>query len=432
MLRCQNKKIWEIIIKEFDNNNSIGHIAYKYNVKRSAVENAWLKQFGIKKVEQREKKLFGTPICCPVCGKKGNKSFILRHLMNSRKEEKHAIFIEKQDLKIKEIYRNLPDEDLDPYKISYRDDLYCSASYIRKIFSEFDDYKLRFKNKRSMDIKQQYDDGRRERPIEFCNGWKLTRENGGKRFISAEKYNEIISLYNSGLTQKDTAKKVGCKEETLHKYWVERFGKENTSKRNRAARIEKITKIDKEQEKQLKTLFYEEKTVNEISKETDIDAQYIGYFFRKTFSGKEREERFERMLPYIIKKSLVNTGKAGITGSYPEQLCYEMLQTELKHNVMHHDFDLIPPYEIDITIPELKIAISWDGPFHRKNIFGNKTLEKVIKRDKKKIFKLNKIGWKIIVVEDNKSNHTEKTVMKAVNEIINIIHKDFILERVEI
>jgi hypothetical protein len=421
-LKYKNKKLWKRIIEEFDDKNSIGHISYKYNVKRSVVENSWAEQFGIKKVKEREEKLFGVLICCPVCKKVGSKSHISRHLMNSIREEKHSTFIKKQDKKIKDIYDNTLDSELDPYKISHREDLFCSGSYIRKIFSSFSNYKERFKNKRSIDIKEQYADGRRKRPTQFSNGWKLNKENGGKRFISKEVQAEVVFLYKSHITQKKIAKRVGCKEETVNKYWAETFGKCAVKTRNRKTFINDISKIKGDKDNLLKKYFYENRTKRDLAEEFGVSVSTILNFFKKHFTTEERKIRSSRLQKYGLLKSLKINGTNGKTGSIPENKCYELLKSKVEDNITHHNFDILPPYELDITITKKKIAISWDGPFHRYPIFGANKLKKVKNRDIRKINGLLSLGWKIIIIEDNQKKFNPIIISRTVDKIIDSLN----------
>lgn len=403
------------ILESFESNYDIGHIAYKYNVKKQKVEDIWNSVFGLEKVKNRKKKF--EHFSCPVCNRKGTKEFIKRHVMNSQKEIKHKKFIESQDDIIRNIYINGKDVDLDPYEISY--DLFCSASHIRKIFSEFENYKERARNKKKLDMIEQYKNGR-ERPKSF--NWVLTKENGGKRFIDRAKIKEIHNLYDSSLTQKEIAKLVGCKEETVRKYLVEKFGVKSVDERKQITRKRKIT-IDTKIN--LRECFFNNMTKNEISKNLDISYTSILEYYKKVFSKKLRDKRVKEIRKSSIIKSFKICGKRGITGSLPENKCYELLSKSLKHIVCHHDLDVLPPYEVDITIPELKVAISWDGIFHRKPIFGKENLDKVIKRDRKKERLLLKKGWKLIKIQDDDSKMREEKIEKTVNNIIELIKHNF-------
>jgi hypothetical protein len=85
-------------------------------------------------------------------------------------------------------------------------------------------------------------------------------------------------------------------------------------------------------------------------------------------------------------------------------------------------------FSIDITIPEFKIAIEWDGVWHRKPIFGDSHLLKVQNNDKAKDAILKNRGWKIIRIIDeirHDKNYMKnvklecRKVIKDIGKIIN-------------
>lgn len=422
-LKYKNPELWEKIIKDFNTKSTTGRIAYKYNVKKSSVENAWINEFGIEKFKLRNKNL--SNIICPVCGKNGSRDEIFRHIMNSKKNSEHNPFILEQDNRIRELYNILPIEELDPYILVEKYNLFCSESYVREIFRQFIDYRARMVNRRSINTIKQYKDGRRKKSSSFNNGWVATKENSPNKYISQEKIDIIINLFNSSKTQNEIAKMVGCKCDTVHKHLVEKFGQESVSKRNRQSRIDKITKLTKEIKEKLLLYFYEDIGKKEIAKKLNISVASVLIFFRKCFSEEERKKREERLHKYAIKKSLQVCGKKGTTGSIPENYCYDVLKSKLNYEVIHHDFDICPTYEIDISIPSIKIAISWDGPFHRKALFGEMALNKTIERDKIKEEILKERGWRMIVIEDNNNKYDPSFVEQKTKEIIELIDKDF-------
>jgi AraC-like DNA-binding protein len=361
-------------------------------------------------------------VICPVCKKEGNREHIIRHMMNSYGEKKHNIFISQQDEKIRDIYRNIKDEDLNPHKISQ--DLFCSASHIRKIFSEFSDYKQRIVSKKSFDVSKQYVDKIRKKPNSFNNNWKLSRENGGKRFINEKQIDKIYELYNTKMTQKDIAKNVSCKEETIRKYLVSRFGEKDVAERNKKAKSLKISKLNIDIKINLRSHFFNGSTKKKISEELQLSISTVLSYYRKTFSKQQRETRIKKLNKNSILKSLIVCGKSGITGSKPENMCYNLIKDNIE-NVIHHDMNICEPYEIDITIPDYKIAVFWDGPFHRRPIFGEKNLQLVQKRDVIKKNKLCSVGWKIIIVNDDHSKLNVECIKKTADAIIKLLSKNF-------
>jgi len=80
-------------------------------------------------------------------------------------------------------------------------------------------------------------------------------------------------------------------------------------------------------------------------------------------------------------------------------------------------------FSVDITIPEHKIAIEWDGAWHRKPIFGEDHLIKVQNNDKAKDFILKQRGWTVFrVIDDIKNDrHKTKNVHKECRKLIEKI-----------
>lgn len=72
-------------------------------------------------------------------------------------------------------------------------------------------------------------------------------------------------------------------------------------------------------------------------------------------------------------------------------------------------WSIVPGYEIDILIPQLNIAISYNGPVHRLPIYGAQRLKQVRVRDTYRDAKLKELGLKHIVVNDE-GRFSEKKV----------------------
>lgn len=67
-----------------------------------------------------------------------------------------------------------------------------------------------------------------------------------------------------------------------------------------------------------------------------------------------------------------------------------------------HNTPIVDGWDADISIPDLKIAILWDGPWHRKEMgFKNHSLKQVKNRDRIKRLALLTQGWTIYTFQDN-------------------------------
>jgi len=356
---------------------------------------------------------------CPVCNIIS--SNISRHIMN-KKDILHKEFRLKQDKLILNTNKGV-------IQLSKQDNIFCSPAYIRKLLKRNIDFKKFLHTIRSNDTSKQYKDGRRNPNIKIA-GWKpKTIKDYGKRVLSQEKINKIKTLFNSDLTIKDVSKLVGCNNKTTYKYWIEFYGKNKTSKRNRDVKIKNLSVIDKKIKKSLRIMFFTSTSLKEIASKCNISKATVRKFYSQNFSKEDREERLIMVRKEGLRKSLIKCGKNGISGSEPENLCYKLLKQSF--NVKHHDLDICEPYEIDITIPSKKIAIFWDGPFHRKSIFGENKLKRVKERDNDKIERLCKIGWKVIIIDDDCSKVDKYIVNKTVSKIIENLHKDFNVLRIK-
>lgn len=273
---------------------------------------------------------------------------------------------------------------------------------------------------------------------------------------------EIIDLYYSSIPLKDIAKKYDIDERCIRKEWKKVFGKldrkiisshsvynkkilldnvynlvldgyngieisnilniphttilkyinldndiynkliKNTSK-TRSNKMKKMREKDRlkdELKDKVITYFNTNLFPNDISKKFNISPGSVRNIFIELKGIEEYKKRCKRLFPEQVLRNMKGLEKAGKLGSKPENRFYNELKKRLNVKVIHHDYSIISPYEIDITIPELKIAICWDGIGHFKPIFGEKNFNKVKNRDKYKRRKFKRIGWFVFVVID--------------------------------
>jgi len=87
-----------------------------------------------------------------------------------------------------------------------------------------------------------------------------------------------------------------------------------------------------------------------------------------------------------------------------------------------HNQPIFNGWDADIIIPELKLAILWNGNWHYKEMFGNHSLKQVANRDDIKLKEINKMGWNHISIKDVDKNKMSSE--KAFNIIIKMIEND--------
>lgn len=116
--------------------------------------------------------------------------------------------------------------------------------------------------------------------------------------------------------------------------------------------------------------------------------------------GKRSKEEIGRLRTIASSGGIISAQiQAKKNRSRGENYLAKLLrERELK--VYQSIWNIVSGYEIDIWLPELKAAISYNGPVHYKPIYGEKRLIQVIRRDKYRERKLKELGMKHIVIKD--------------------------------
>lgn len=74
-------------------------------------------------------------------------------------------------------------------------------------------------------------------------------------------------------------------------------------------------------------------------------------------------------------------------------------------------------WDADVIIPELKIAVLWNGPYHYKQIKKGQSLKQVQNRDEIKINEIIKFGYVPVIIKDE-SKFSRKYVLTKFNEFV--------------
>jgi hypothetical protein len=88
-------------------------------------------------------------------------------------------------------------------------------------------------------------------------------------------------------------------------------------------------------------------------------------------------------------------------------------------NFLPNDKTMLNGLEVDIAIPELKLAIEWNGVVHFKPIYGETKLNRIQSIDKKKLLLAQQKNINLIVISDNTSS--KKQFDEAFSQIYKII-----------
>ena len=100
---------------------------------------------------------------------------------------------------------------------------------------------------------------------------------------------------------------------------------------------------------------------------------------------------------------------------------YNLLVKEFPDlDILANDKIMLNGYEVDVAIPELKLAIEWNGIVHFKPIYGQTKLDKIQTRDADKLKIATNKNINLIVIPDLVSN--DKILQQAFNDVKDIIN----------
>ena len=338
---------------------------------------------------------------CPVCGIKNLVSTLSRHIMNSRGNKAHEDFMAEQDQKILAAFDDADCESFSVEVLAFLPGVFCSTAHVRKLLNQFRPaWRDKARTRRKLDTERQYVDGRRKKATVFGNGWKASKELGTGNYMSRQKRDAIIRAFSSDKKIKEVAAETACKAETVIKVWREEFSE--SEYKARLDRTWRFLKPSLDSEKSILALFESDISCNEIARQFGTAPAYIKSIWEKVFGKEAYRKRAGRMRKLGILKSYEIMGRMTSSGlgSQPEFACFKKLADKFGDQTVHHDMDSLEPFELDISIPSRKLAVLWDGPSHRRPIFGQKKLEQVQRRDIRKQQQLVARGWTVVVVED--------------------------------
>jgi len=99
---------------------------------------------------------------------------------------------------------------------------------------------------------------------------------------------------------------------------------------------------------------------------------------------------------------------------------YDLIVKEFPQlDILSNDKTMLDGYEVDIAIPELQLAIEWNGIVHFKPIYGQTKLDNIQTRDTEKLKIASNKDINLIVIPDLVS--TDKILKEAFNDVKIII-----------
>jgi len=131
-------------------------------------------------------------------------------------------------------------------------------------------------------------------------------------------------------------------------------------------------------------------------------------------SEKERNE--------IIKRMHLASANSSGKGSKSENAVAALLE-EQGFNVVQRSKEYTPggQFEIDIALPDHKMAIEWDGATHFLPIYGEERLAVVQEKDARKDDLLISAGWTVIRCRDMSSGYSRAFCTRTVDAILMIL-----------
>ena len=145
-----------------------------------------------------------------------------------------------------------------------------------------------------------------------------------------------------------------------------------------------------------------------ICKVCGIEYIYVKGNNTKSFCCKNCSDYYKtHRREFLSKEALENISKGGrksvkVQGdacrSKNEKYFYELCKNNFE-NVIHNE-TIFNGWDADIILPEYKIAILWNGPWHYKKIKEKHSVEQVQNRDKIKISEIQKTGYMPYIIKD--------------------------------
>ncbi len=159
-------------------------------------------------------------------------------------------------------------------------------------------------------------------------------------------------------------------------------------------------------------LFNAKKIGNKLRKEIHVKCKNCSFnFIIKPANLFNRETKLPHKNKFCSKKcngTYLANQKLGIhdpNNNYTKNRSSleEFLEEKIRKNLPYLELELnnrslLNGYELDLYIPEIKMAIEINGIIHIKKIYKNQNLEKIQKKDKFKIEKCKELGVDLIII----------------------------------
>ena len=118
-----------------------------------------------------------------------------------------------------------------------------------------------------------------------------------------------------------------------------------------------------------------------------------------SYKERDRKTCCKECKSNLLRKAGQKAASKTVKRSIDEIKLYNLCS---KHFNVTHNIPIVNDWDADIILEDYKIAILWNGPWHYKEMnINNHSLKQVINRDILKIIDFEKIGWNVLIYQDN-------------------------------
>ena len=138
---------------------------------------------------------------------------------------------------------------------------------------------------------------------------------------------------------------------------------------------------------------------------------------RSKYCSKRCQDEFHKnrskYLSAETKQKLSDAGKRSAAKQFRQRRSkceiafYELCQKSFAH--VDHNKSVFNGWDADILLPDIKVAVLWNGPWHYKPISKRAcaSLAAIQNRDKIKYHEIKKAGWSLYVIKDSDSRRSK-------------------------
>lgn len=160
-------------------------------------------------------------------------------------------------------------------------------------------------------------------------------------------------------------------------------------------------------------------------KKIDLKCGWCNASLKQTLAEYKKSKSGFAFCNRSCSVSYNNTQRRKSKRSKCEIMLFDLIQQHYPNlNVLPNDKNLLEGFEVDIAIPELNLAIEWNGIVHYKPIYGEEKLDKIKSVDIKKQLLAQKNNIRLIVISDLVStkafvNEAFMNIVKIVDELLS-------------